>query len=128
MPINDRTQTDSHTVQGSWKGFELYPVVNDRTLEIVKEQLIFVLRRSLQGSRIKDDKKEVKEIRKEAVKILRARDHDSDSKKGQRGQILRVSQEADRLSNQLVVGVKEGGTEHDSGDECVVQMSVILHP
>ena len=32
-----------------------------------------------------------------------------------------------KFSNQLVVGVKEGDTKHDSGYGCVIQMSVILN-
>lgn len=32
-----------------------------------------------------------------------------------------------KFSNQFFVGIKEGGTKHDSGDRCVIQMSVILH-
>lgn len=34
-PVSDRTQIDSQTIKGSWKEFELYSVVNDRTLEFV---------------------------------------------------------------------------------------------
>lgn len=60
-------------------------MANYRTLEIVKQELICVLG-SLWAS-IEKDKRDMRELSKEAVKMLLTRDHGRGSKKGKNGQI-----------------------------------------
>lgn len=43
LPVNgEPRQINSQTIKGSWKEFELYPVINDRRLELVRHELICV--------------------------------------------------------------------------------------
>lgn len=69
--MTEPREINSQTIKGSWKEFELSPVVNDRTLEIGRQELTCVLEGSSWGSverRMEENKREVRELSEETVK------------------------------------------------------------
>ena len=49
--MTEPRQINSQTIKGSWKEFELYPVISDRTSELVRHELICVFRGVIMGQR-----------------------------------------------------------------------------
>lgn len=69
--MTEPREINSQTIKGSWKEFELSPVVNDRTLEIGRQEPTCVLEGSSWGSverRMEENKREVRELSEETVK------------------------------------------------------------
>lgn len=47
--MTEPRQINSQTIKGSWKEFELYPVISDRRLELVRHELICICRGVIMG-------------------------------------------------------------------------------
>ena len=47
--MTEPRQINSQTIKGSWKEFELYPVISDRRSELVRHELICVFRGVIMG-------------------------------------------------------------------------------
>lgn len=81
--MTELEQINSQTIKGSWKEFELYPVISDRRLELVRHGAVVFVEGSLWGSiesRMEENKREVVGTQQGGCETLLTEDHGSDSK------------------------------------------------